>query len=74
MLHTYCVVNSTVLCEVGVARQRDAEYRDSGLWYGGYINVQSWVYPTWWKLDSDCGMCGRKQLHHVEQYHRQLST
>ena len=34
----FCVcddVHSAVLCEAVVARQRDAEYRDGGVWYGG---------------------------------------
>ena len=35
MLLISCFVNSAVLCEAGVAKQRDAEHRDGGLQYGG---------------------------------------
>ena len=37
-------VNSAVLREAGVARQRDAMYRNGGLRYAGDGQVRSWLH------------------------------
>jgi len=65
-LLTCCDVNSAVLCEAGVARQRDAGYRHGGIRYSGDSDMWCWVYPAWRQLDSNAGVCGRQQLGHME--------
>jgi len=70
----YMCVNSAVLREAGVARQRNAEYRNGNIQYRGDVDMSSWLHSSWRQLESNTGMCGRTWLGCLEQHFGRLST